>query len=134
MQTNGHKETLLFSPSDTHSKSPTPEAATSSSARKSESDPAPISSSSRILGDSLVGDGTKLGLKTVVKRSVIGKNCQVSRSQVIGFIIVAPYTTQHFVHKIPSQLVERCDSKYANVFLSVSLCEIKAGTKKTGDA
>merc|ERR1712042_204624 len=52
---------------DTHSKSPTPEVASSSSARKSESDPAPISSSSRILGDSLVCDGTKLGAKTVVK-------------------------------------------------------------------
>jgi len=57
---------------DAHSKSPSPDA--TPAPRKSESDSTPTS---RIQGDSLIGDGTKLGVKTIVKRSVIGKNCQI---------------------------------------------------------
>merc|ERR1712002_774669 len=64
---------------DALSKSPTPEStggrkSESELGRKSESDLAPTS---KVLGDSLIGEGTKLGVKTIVKRSVIGKNCQI---------------------------------------------------------
>jgi len=65
---------------DASSKSPTPEAvlgrkSESESGRKSESDSIPTSS--KIMGDSIVGEGTKLGVKTIIKKSVIGKDCQI---------------------------------------------------------
>lgn len=65
---------------DASSKSPTPEVALgrkseSELGRGSESEPTPTSS--RIVGDSIVGEGTKLGVKTIIKKSVVGKNCQI---------------------------------------------------------
>jgi len=62
---------------DSHSKSPSPEATTSTRKSESESISASTSANSSRQGDSLIGDGTKLGAKAVVKRSVIGKNCQI---------------------------------------------------------
>ena len=90
---------------DAHSKSPSPDA--TPAPRKSESDSTPTS---RIQGDSLIGDGTKLGVKTIVKRSVIGKNCQVRGLLLSGLI---------FFFSIVSFGQSSCLSQFLSVVLSI---------------
>ena len=90
---------------DAHSKSPSPDA--TPAPRKSESDSTPTS---RIQGDSLIGDGTKLGVKTIVKRSVIGKNCQV-RGLLPSRLI--------FLFSIVSFGQSSCLSQFLSVVLSI---------------
>jgi len=70
------------------SKSPSPDPS-SNAPTTSASTTSSTASKTGIVGDSLVGDGTSLGLKSHIKKSVIGKNCQIgSNVRIVNSVVL----------------------------------------------